>query len=944
MPAPNGEWSLAARRHAHVGLTARVDRRWSHIVRSLVWIMALAIMLPIASINDRSTFQRSAQAQLNWQDSAESAAYDASPSDIYPAERVQFQSGPANDDPFGGLAPDRYIDASSNVEPQPSVVNGGRRVRVFPRSSVPWQTRSFQNDDGTERLTVIDSGVNIIIDRVSGLGTVDISTDRLVAWSSPDQSGQFGGSDGSDDGEPISEDGERPLELYLEGNIIFRQQDRVIYAERMYYNVREEYGVVLDGELLTPIPGYQGLVRLKADVLRQVDPFRIEGVRGALTTSRLGVPRYWLQSGDFSYQNIPGPNANAYDPVTGGRRSDTTKRVTSRNNRLYLGELPVFYWPSVTANLDRPSFLLESVSVNNDRVFGTQVLTEWNMYQLLGFQNPPSGTVWTGTLDYLSKRGIGFGSNFEYDRESFLGNPGRTIGFLHAWGINDDGLDNLGVRRRTLAPEEDFRGRIYGRHRQILPAGYQFTAELGLVTDRNFLEMYYEEEWDELKDQTTGVELKRKVENRSWSINGDLRVNDFFTQTNWLPKFDHFWIGQPILGDFLSWTEHTNVGYGQLRVAEPPRDAGEAALFDPLAWEAEREGIRAASRHRIDLPLNVGGGKIVPYALGEAAYWHETLDGDDATRLLGQIGIRASIPMVRVDPTVSNVLFNLNGLAHKVVFETELFAAQSDVNMADLPLYDPLDDDAIEFFRRRFFFDTFGGVAGGNVARRFDERFYALRSGMQRWVTSPSTEVADDLMAGRFATRQRWQTKRGMPGNQRVVDWLTFDLEGFLYPNADRDNFGQELGLVNYDLKWHVGDRFTVLSDGHVDFFADGLRTFSLGGMVSRPGRGRYVAGIRSIDGPISSAIVYGSTSYRLSPKWIVNYGSSFDFGRTGNIGQRGQIVRVGESFLVGMGFNYDTSRDNFGFRFSIEPRFLSGKLSRVGGVPLPPVGYDGLE
>jgi hypothetical protein len=52
----------------------------------------------------------------------------------------------------------------------------------------------------------------------------------------------------------------------------------------------------------------------------------------------------------------------------------------------------------------------------------------------------------------------------------------------------------------------------------------------------------------------------------------------------------------------------------------------------------------------------------------------------------------------------------------------------------------------------------------------------------------------------------------------------------------------------------------------------------------------------------------------------------------------------VGESFLVGLGFNYDASRDNFGVQFGIEPRFLSGRLSRVGGIPIPPVGVAGLE
>ena len=43
----------------------------------------------------------------------------------------------------------------------------------------------------------------------------------------------------------ISPAREAPLELYLEGNVVFRQGERTIYAQRMYYDVRRETGIVL---------------------------------------------------------------------------------------------------------------------------------------------------------------------------------------------------------------------------------------------------------------------------------------------------------------------------------------------------------------------------------------------------------------------------------------------------------------------------------------------------------------------------------------------------------------------------------------------------------------------------------------------------------------------------------------------------------------------------
>jgi hypothetical protein len=150
---------------------------------------------------------------------------------------------------------------------------------------------------------------------------------------------------------------------------------------------------------------------------------------------------------------------------------------------------------------------------------------------------------------------------------------------------------------------------------------------------------------------------------------------------------------------------------------------------------------------------------------------------------------------------------------------------------------------------------------------------------------------------------------------------------------------------VDYNFRWHVGDRFTLLSDGFYDVFDDGLRQTTLGALVSRPEYGNFYFGVRSTEGPISSEILTGSFSYRMSEKWIATGGATWDLGATGNIGQSFSFTRVGESFLVRLGFSYDASRDNVGFVFGLEPRFLpSGKLGRVGGVQIPPAGAMGLE
>ncbi len=227
---------------------------------------------------------------------------------------------------------------------------------------------------------------------------------------------------------------------------------------------------------------------------------------------------------------------------------------------------------------------------------------------------------------------------------------------------------------------------------------------------------------------------------------------------------------------------------------------------------------------------------------------------------------------------------------------------------------------------------------------RFDERTYALRSDLQGSVAGP-TEIADDLTEFRFGINQRWQTKRGIAGQQRIIDWVVLDVGAVLFPNSARDNFGAGLGLVDYDFRWHVGDRLTLLSDGFFDGFDQGLRQATVGAILSRPEYGSLYVGFRSTEGPISSNILTGSLSYRMSEKWITTAGASWDFGSAGNIGQSIAMTRIGESFLIKIGFNYDASRNNFGAVIGIEPRFLpSSRLGRVGGVQIPPAGALGLE
>ncbi|MFM8734334.1 MAG: hypothetical protein ACKOC8_03975 [Pirellulales bacterium] len=834
-----------------------------------------------------------------------------------------------------------------------------RRLRAFPRSSVPLAIKWLPSPSGNEWIAVITSGVNLVVDGVDPAGPLDISADRLVIWTRGSAQPDLDGA---------AQSADVPLELYMEGNVVFRQGQRVVEAENMFYDVPRSSGVITGATVLTPVDNYSGAVRLRADVLRQVDRSRFVAQQSGLTSSRLGVPTWEFRSRELEFVDEQVPLAGPYgqpaiDPATGEPQVEHQQFITSRSNTVTLGGVPVLWWPVLATNAKKPTFYLNDLQFKNDRIFGNQILTGWDAFQIFGWRRPPDGVDWDFDVDYLSLRGPGGGTSLLYNRPSFLGLQTPASGDLDAWFIGDVGQDNLGLYRRDFTypgyPNRTFRGRSFWRHRQDLGGttdsifgGWQARATAGWISDMNFLEEYYEAEWEEGYEQRTWLDLRRPVENRELRLLTSVRVDPFFTQTEWWPRLDHYFMGQPLLRDAVTWYEHSGVSYARQNLPQTPTVGQGQGIWTLLPYESNVIGERLATRQELDLPFQAGAVKVVPYALGELAHWGEALDGSPIDRAYGQVGIRSSLPMWSADNTIESQLWNLHGLAHKVVFEAEFSYADATQSIDQFPLYDQIDDDTINQYRRNIPYWDYGAVPGSpqplpvalvfGPDQKYDPRTYAVRRGMASWVTGP-TEIANDLTAFRVAARQRWQTKRGPIGNRRIIDWITFDVDGEFFPTTSQ-NFGQVMGLWQYDFRWHVGDRTTVLSTADVDFFTGGQQLYTVGALLNRTPRGSFYIGFNQFGGPISAAVLTGSYTYRMSPKWASSFGSAIDLtGR--NIGQNFQLVRIGESFLMTFGFNVDYSRNNVGVTFNLEPRFLSRtQFATRRGIDIPVAGAYGLE
>jgi lipopolysaccharide export system protein LptA len=816
-----------------------------------------------------------------------------------------------------------------------------RRIRVFPRSAIPYNIQSFRSENTTpaEQIALITGGVTLIVEGVAvqgvpDLGTIDLSADRAIVWTDALNTGEFS----ADQFQPT----DARYQVYLEGNIIVRQGDStVIQADRAFYDVRENRALIYGAELRSQLPDDGVTVRLRAERIRQLAVDQYVAQNAWVTTSLYGRPGYRIQSQEILYEQRDNTwfNRNVppkIDPATGQVMPQRYPWITATGNTLFVDDVPLFYTPSLSAPAEDPNIPIQAISFRQDRIFGTQFRTRFDTFSLLGIERP-AGTNWSIDANYLSQRGPQFGTDGNYRGIDGAGNPffGQGLGLY----VNDSGRDNLGFDRRSLSFSDPNRGLLQLQHRHLFDGGLEFQGEAGYASDRNVREQYREADFDRGKDLETLGQLKQNFDTLAWTALVRPQVNQFENNTQWLPKVDGYVLGQPIFNGLLSYSSHSSIGYGQLNQAQAPTIPGD--VFTPLPYFAGAEGAVGQTRHEVELPLSLGPLNVVPYALGEAAFWGDNGKGDSIDRLYGRAGLRGSVQFWRVFPYVQSEVFNLNGLAHRMIFDANYGYAVSSRDLSSILQWNEFDDDAQERFRQRLVLNTFGGVLPGE----FDPRFYAVRSGASTGVTASANELVDDQQVLNLGWRHRLQTKVGPPNRLRIKDWMTLDLGVNFYPDAKRDNFGENFGLFSTRYAWYVGDRTSLHASSLTDFFDNGQNIWNVGVLSQRSVRGSVYVGLRNISGgPLQSQILTASYSYVMSPKWISTMGTAFDLGEGQNRGQSFTLTRVGESFLVHLGFNFDASKNNAGLGIAIEPKLGNRRVSPASGNtqlgPLLGTGY----
>lgn len=799
--------------------------------------------------------------------------------------------------------------------------------------------------DKVTRRVLFTGGLIVNVNFANGQ-LIEFATDEAVVWI------RGGGSNNILGGFESRPGDKTEVEVYLTGNVIVRTMSsqgqfgsvtQTVRAEQVYYDVSRSRMIAVGADLEMGTPKLPDGAHLRGREIRRLDENHWEVLDGSMFSSKLpSDPGLRLDSPRMSLTETKGIRRNIFgipyrDMQTGEKIMGVERLVTLRNAVTRLGGVPVFYTPYLRTDATEPLGPFLGLGFGQDRIFGTQVYTNWDVYKILALK-PPPGHNWRMDLDYLSDRGPAAGTEYNYTlqpREPGQFSPGR--GNIRLYGINDGGVDVVGNGRGPEPVHPQNRGRIGWRHVQDLNNlvdGLTFQGQVAYISDKNFLEQFYRQEWEQGSNQETFAYLDWQRQN--YSVSGLVMPRmsrPWIAQTEWYPRFDGSVVGQSFW-DTLVYNADASAAYAQAR----PSQINPGPV---LPTDRQVNTGRLDLMQELSLPVELGPVKVAPYGVLDLSYYSQDLTGNDRGRVLGGGGVRSSLPLSRLYADAASDLFNIKGLYHKVVFGTNYYNVWSNTPYTQLPLLDRLNDDAIDQAYRNAvpFEPDFVPGPNGQLLKNsaslttptpfYNPQLYAIRR-----LVDNRIDTRDSMQVLQGEVRQRLQTKRGYPGLEHTVDLLSLNVSASWFPQANRDNFGKQFAFLEYNGLWNVGDRVAVLSNGWFEPYQNGVRYYNIGGYLDRPDRTSYYLGYRQTD-PLNSKQVTFSVGYQFSRRYNVNMGTSYDFGMTQALTNTFSLTRTGSDMTVSIGFTYNALVNNFGFQFLIVPNLLNyltpGKASAVG-------------
>jgi len=763
-------------------------------------------------------------------------------------------------------------------------------VRLFPVGDQKWEMDTIVGPDGMNIATVTQR-FYLSQKRDENGNLMEMQADKAVIY----YSGQGLKVEKDENEEDALAAG--PIDaIYLAGDVILTEGQRTIRTDEMYYDFSQKKAIAVNTVMRTFDPKRNIPIYIRAYKLRQVSENQFAAENVVVTSSEFNQPQLSLE-----VSSIYIADTTTIDQEI----KDSSYDAQMRDIRMKVGKHTILHWPYLRSNMERPDLPLKTARFGQNSRWGTSAETRWYLARLMGWKEP-EGTDSTLAVDYFSKRGVGVGAEIEYEKEDYYG---RLLGYV----INDSGKDKLGRHdTRDNVDNGGFRGRFDWQHRQFLPSNWQLTSGISYVSDRNFVESYYRNEFSVGNYRETYVHLKRIEDNWALSFLTKPRLNDFADQLEELPSAEFHLTGQSLFDDTV--TMYSDSEFGRLR-----QRIGD----DNLTNIDENHFTFGYNRTELDMPLRADPFKIVPFIAGtfgfddRSGFRRTLVDGSNTGRFgtkgvfIGEAGIRMNTQFHKVYPDVKSRLWDLNQLRHIVRPELTVVG----------------------------FAETDSVVRQRNIIN--------------------------------FGVKQRLQTKRGPAGEQKTVDWMRLNVDAtfvdddaspeesgpdrFIWNrsivpmrvmsapqiyNGDLDEttfgrfetWGPKRDYVGADYIWRLSDTSAILSDMYYDIDSGVVQQFNVGySRMVWPNMSYYVGSrylrrvfVNSVTENVhergSNAFTFAIT-YIFDPRYTVTFAQQYDFDYGKGIRSEVTLIRRYHRMFCSFSYSADESLSDQMVTVSVWPQ-----------------------
>ncbi len=790
-------------------------------------------------------------------------------------------------------APEALPEAPSAMPPAPATTRPTRSMLI----EAPGVGETILTDDGT--VAIVYTGGILLMHWQPDGSLQTLRAERIVVFTSL-KSDELRMPDPGALADSITA-------AYLEGDVqiaytppVASQQEQRLLAERAYYDFTTDRAILADAVLHATEPRRRLPIVIRAQTIRQLSQTDRGGEylanNARMSTTAFRTPTYSIAANRVYVRRTPTQQERLGDRTT----------FSARHATLNLLGLPVFYLPLAGGSFTESAFPLRSLEVRESTDEGVSILTEWGLFETFGHPAPP-GLDLSYRLDHFGERGPATGLNADY-AGGFVTDPEKEPwnfrGEFTSYIIQDRGLDDPGRRRREIEPPRDLRGRALWAHQHILPDGWQVQLRAGYISDPTFLEQWFEDEFDNGPPHDLTLYVKQQQRQEAFTFLLNENPNRFVTTSESveeqfiverMPELGYHRLAESLAGD--RFTFHSSNTVARLRMEQSEATLLEQAYrprYQPGRPSIGQTGIyedenwRGDFRQELNYPIALGQFRAVPYVFGRYIAYSESPDQGAQERLLAGAGMRLSIAFWKVHNNVRSELFDIHRIRHVVEPSLHLFTSAQTAERDEVFIYDE------------------------------------------------SVDGVNDLSAMQVAVRQAWQTKRGGPGRWRSVDLVTLRVEGNFFGNKPREEELEPTGFrglfyeslpeasiprdsINADASWRISDSTILLGDIQHNLDETRLATASLGLAVTRAPRVTYYLGARYIE-DLDSTLVSGGINYKLTPKYTLALGHSYDLREKDRVRSTATLIRRFQGFAVSIRGFHDAVNDNTGFSFRLIP------------------------